>query len=49
MDVTVLARAEMSQRVLVAELQHRTRNLLAVVQSIARQTLGTGSGSKAYL
>ncbi|WP_246685298.1 CheR family methyltransferase [Methylobacterium sp. WL103] len=48
MDVTVLARAEMSQRVLVAELQHRTRNLLAVVQSIARQTLGTGSAVEAY-
>lgn len=27
------------QALLVAELQHRTRNLLAVVQSIARQTL----------
>jgi PAS domain S-box-containing protein len=29
------------QTVLLAELQHRTRNLLAVVQSIARQTLRT--------
>ncbi len=48
MDVTVLARAEMSQRVLVAELQHRTRNLLAVVQSIARQTLGTGPAVEGY-
>lgn len=28
-----------TQRVLVAELQHRTRNLMAVVQSIAQQTL----------
>ena len=28
-----------TQRVLVAELQHRTRNLMAVVQSIAHQTL----------
>jgi PAS domain S-box-containing protein len=27
------------QKVLLAELQHRTRNLLAVVQSIARQTI----------
>ena len=29
------------QAVLVAELQHRTRNLLAVVQSIAKQTMRT--------
>jgi PAS domain S-box-containing protein len=29
------------QRVLVAELQHRTRNLMAVVQTIAYQTLDT--------
>lgn len=40
-DVTSLAAAEESQRVLVAELQHRTRNLLAVVQSIANQTIRT--------
>lgn len=32
-------RAEEARRVLVAELQHRTRNLMAVVQSIAHQTL----------
>ncbi len=32
------------QKVLLAELQHRTRNLLAVVQSIARKTIGS-SGS----
>ncbi|MES2710352.1 MAG: CheR family methyltransferase, partial [Pseudomonadota bacterium] len=41
-DVTTLTRAEARQRVLIAELQHRTRNLLAIVQSIARQTLGKG-------
>ena len=41
-DVTTLTRAEARQRVLIAELQHRTRNLLAVVQSIAQQTLGKG-------
>ncbi len=40
LDVTGLTRAEARQRVLIAELQHRTRNLLAVVQAIARQTLG---------
>lgn len=33
------------QRVLLAELQHRTRNLLAVVQSIARQMLRAGGRS----
>ena len=37
-DVTSLTEAESRQRVLIAELQHRTRNLLAVVQSIAQQT-----------
>lgn len=41
-DVTSLARAEARQCVLMGELQHRTRNLLAIVQSIARQTLGKG-------
>ncbi|WP_375465601.1 CheR family methyltransferase [uncultured Methylobacterium sp.] len=48
LDVTGLSRAEMRQRVLVAELQHRTRNLLAVVQSIARQTLGSGPAVDTY-
>jgi two-component sensor histidine kinase len=32
------------QSVLLAELQHRTRNLLAVVQSIARKTLAKNGG-----
>jgi len=41
-DVTTLTRAEARQRVLIGELQHRTRNLLAIVQSVARQTLGKG-------
>jgi two-component sensor histidine kinase len=36
-------RAQEAQRVLVNELQHRTNNLLAVVQAMARQTL-RGSG-----
>jgi two-component system CheB/CheR fusion protein len=34
--------------VLIAELQHRTRNLLALVQSIARQTLGNGGTLGAF-
>ncbi|MGU3539757.1 CheR family methyltransferase [Methylobacterium sp. A54F] len=48
-DVTSLTRAEMRQRILVAELQHRTRNLLAVVQSIARQTLGPSEALGGYV
>jgi two-component system CheB/CheR fusion protein len=41
-DVSSLTRAEARQRVLIAELEHRTRNLLAIVQALARQTLGKG-------
>src|SRR4029453_2866392 len=37
-DVTNITRAEARQDVLISELQHRTRNLLTVVQSIAQQT-----------
>jgi two-component system, chemotaxis family, CheB/CheR fusion protein len=40
-DVTTLTEAEENQRVLIAELQHRTRNLLAVIQGIANQTVDT--------
>jgi len=40
-DVTTLTEAEENQRVLIAELQHRTRNLLAVIQGIANQTIAT--------
>jgi PAS domain S-box-containing protein len=38
-DVTEARQQAERQRVLVAELQHRTRNLMAVVQSIAQQTM----------
>ncbi len=38
-DIHTLRTLQDRQKVLLAELQHRTRNLLAVVQSIARQTL----------
>ncbi|WP_233236369.1 CheR family methyltransferase [Bordetella sp. LUAb4] len=38
-DITGMIHAEERQNVLIAELQHRTRNLLAVIQSIAQQTL----------
>jgi PAS domain S-box-containing protein len=40
-DVTEARQQIETQRVLVAELQHRTRNLMAVVQSIASRTLDT--------
>ena len=38
-DVTGLAQAEEQQRVLVAELNHRVKNMLTVIASIATQTL----------
>jgi two-component system CheB/CheR fusion protein len=38
-DVDSLLRLQRQQKVLVSELQHRTRNLLAVVRAIASQTL----------
>jgi PAS domain S-box-containing protein len=40
-DITEAREQIETQRVLVAELQHRTRNLMAVVQSLAHQTLST--------
>ena len=33
---------------LIAELQHRTRNLLGIVQSVAQQTLGKGGSLEAF-
>jgi two-component system CheB/CheR fusion protein len=42
-DVTNIIHAEARQNVLIAELQHRTRNLLTVVQSIAHRTIGKGA------
>ena len=42
-DVTEARHQLDTQRVLVAELQHRTRNLMAVVQSIAHQTLDSAA------
>ncbi|MBU6461538.1 MAG: PAS domain-containing protein [Bradyrhizobium sp.] len=43
-DVTAITRAEERQRLLLAELQHRVRNTLGVVRSIARRSAET-SGS----
>jgi PAS domain S-box-containing protein len=47
-DVHDLRSTQDQQRVLVAELQHRTRNLLAVVQSIASQTLRTSASLEEF-
>lgn len=38
-DITARKRAEEQQTVLVAELNHRVKNILAIVQSVAAQTL----------
>ena len=39
-DIDDLKRLQGQQQVLVAELQHRTRNLLAVVRNVARRSIG---------
>lgn len=48
-DITNITQSEARQQVLIAELQHRTRNLLAVVQAIARQTLEKSVPREAFL
>ncbi|TCK32824.1 two-component sensor histidine kinase [Paraburkholderia sp. BL8N3] len=48
-NVTDLTRAEARQQVFLTELQHRTRNLFAVVQSIALQTLRKGPRLDAFI
>ncbi|MDQ0995221.1 PAS domain S-box-containing protein [Phyllobacterium ifriqiyense] len=47
-DVHDLRGLKDRQQVLMAELQHRTRNLLAVVQSIANQTLRTSTSLETF-
>ena len=47
-DITEARQQAETQRVLVGELQHRTRNLMAVVQSIAHQTLHTAESLKDF-
>lgn len=47
-DVTSLARAEEHQKVLISELNHRVKNMLAVVISIANQTVESASSKEAY-
>jgi PAS domain S-box-containing protein len=41
LDISERKRAEQTNLVLIAELEHRTRNLLAVVSALAEQTLGS--------
>src|SRR5215204_693371 len=47
-DIDDLRGLQSRQHVLMAELQHRTRNLLSVVQSIANQTLRSSSSLEAF-
>ncbi|WP_312865400.1 MULTISPECIES: CheR family methyltransferase [unclassified Rhizobium] len=47
-DVTTLAEAEEHQKVLISELNHRVKNMLAVTISIATQTLNSASSPEAF-
>ncbi|WP_159999753.1 PAS domain-containing protein [Roseomonas sp. 18066] len=47
-DVTEEKRIAARQEVLVAELQHRSRNLLAVIRAVAFKTLGRGGAVAAF-
>lgn len=47
-DVTAIARAEERQRLLLTELQHRVRNTLSVVRSIARRSAESSSTVEEY-
>jgi two-component sensor histidine kinase len=47
-DALERARAEEHLHIVVAELQHRTRNLLAVVRSIANQTLASSDSLEVF-
>jgi PAS domain S-box-containing protein len=47
-DITELRRATEHQRLLLAELQHRVRNTLGVVRSIARRTAKTSVTPEEY-
>ncbi len=47
-DVTAVTRAEERQRLLLAELQHRVRNTLGVVRSIARRSSETSTSVEEY-
>ncbi|MGN6101638.1 MAG: PAS domain-containing protein, partial [Devosia sp.] len=48
-DFTAIKAAEEHQRFLLAELQHRVRNTLAMVRSIARRTAASTASVDAYI
>jgi two-component system, chemotaxis family, CheB/CheR fusion protein len=48
-DIASLARAEARQRLLIAELQHRARNMLTAAQFLANQTLGKGGSLDSFV
>jgi len=48
-DIHDLRGLQDRQRVLMAELQHRTRNLLAVVQSVARQSIRSSPSPEQFV
>jgi PAS domain S-box-containing protein len=48
-DVTERKEAEARQDLLIRELQHRTKNLLAVIQSIANSTLKGSAGLETFI
>ncbi len=48
-DITEARRWKDSQEVLIAELQHRTRNLLTVVESVAQQTMRTADSIEGFM
>jgi PAS domain S-box-containing protein len=47
-DITGRRAAEERQRLLLGELRHRVKNLLALVQALARQTEARGEAAEAY-
>lgn len=47
-DATAQRQREAEKDVLLAELRHRTKNLLAVVQALARQTTAAGRSGEEY-
>jgi len=47
-DITERRQREVHNRVLLRELTHRTKNLLAVVQAMARQTLTASSSARDF-
>ena len=48
-DITERKKAEETQRLLLGELNHRVKNTLATIQSIASQTLSTADNPSAFV